>query len=187
MVDQLLAKLTRHWEALEHRFGVAIGLREFCCIAVINPGLRDEIVGAFGELPGAVPQDADIIAVLSGLLWPKGIEIRQRTLQSYNPFRQRRLSDPALIRHLLLDPNLAVIQLTELDDEWYPQFAKVIAQHGIVQLAAPRRANRSLRTAIVRIVSTAVDVGFLQFFPYVERIEKDESEMRVVFTIREQT
>ncbi|QKY02431.1 DEAD/DEAH box helicase [Janthinobacterium lividum] len=187
MVDQLLAKLTRHWEALEHRFGVAIGLREFCCIAVNNRGLRDEIVGAFGELPGTVPQDADIIAVLSGLLWPKGIEIRQRTLQSYNPFRQRRLSDPALIRHLLLDPNLAVIQLTELDDEWYLQFAQAIAQHGIVQLAAPRRANRRLRTAIVRIVSTAVDVGFLQFFPYIERIEKDENEMRVVFTIREQT
>ena len=186
-VDRLLAELTRHWEALERRFGVAIGLREFCCIALNIHGPRAEIIAAIGELLGAAPQDADIIAVLSGLLWPKGIEIRQRTLQSYNPFRQRRLTDPALIRHLLLDPNVVVVWLAEVEEDWYPQFARAIAQHGIVQLAAPRVADGRLRSAIVRVISSAVDVGFLQFFPYVERIEKDESEMRVVFTIREQT
>jgi hypothetical protein len=185
-VDRLLARLIGHWEELEQRFGVAIGLREFCCIALRNRSLRDEVMAALGNLPGASPQDADIIAVLSGLLWPKGIEIRQRTLQSYNPFRPRRLTDPALIRHLLLDPNLAVIELTE-DDTWYPRFAEAIAQHGIAQLAAPRGADRRIRSAIVRIVSSAVDVGFLQFFPYLERIEQDEHAMRVVFTIREQT
>lgn len=186
-VDHLLAGLTRHWEVLEQRFSVAIGLREFCCIALKIPGPRDEIKATLGELLGATPQDADIIAVLSGLLWPKGIEIRQRALQSYNPFRQRRLTDPALIRHLLLDPNLVAIRLVEAEEDWYPQFARAIAEHGIVQLAAPRGADGHLRNAIVRVVSSAVDVGFLQFFPYVERIEKDEQEMRVVFSIREQT
>lgn len=187
VVDHLLVKLTRHWEALEQRFSVAIGLREYCCLALQDRALRDEIVKALGHLPGAAPQDADIIALLSGLLWPKGIEIRQRTLQSYNPFRVRRLADPALIRHLVLHPNLPTVQLTETGDDWYRQFADLIAQRGIVQLAAPRNADRRLRAAIVRIVSSAVDVGFLQFFPYLERVEKDEHEMRVVFTIREQT
>jgi hypothetical protein len=186
-IDHLLAGLTRHWEALEQRFGVAVGLREFCCIALNIPGLRSEILAALGELLGAAPQNAEIIAVLSGLLWPKGVEIRQRTLQSYNPFRQRRLTDPALIRHLLLDPNLAMVRLADAEEDWYPQFAHAIAEHGIVQLAAPRSSDGRLRSAIVRIVSSAVDVGFLQFFPYVERIEKDENEMRIVFTIREQT
>lgn len=186
-VDHLLVKLTRHWEALEQRFGVAIGLREFCCLALQDRDLRGEIVKALGNLSGAAPQDADLIAVLSGLLWPKGIEIRQRTLQSYNPFRARRLSDPALIRHLLLNPNLPLVQLPSEGDDWYAQFAQVIAERGIVQLAAPRSADRRLRAAIVRIVSSAVDVGFLQFFPYLERVEKDEHEIRVVFTIREQT
>jgi len=185
-IDRLLAKLARHWEALEQRFGIAIGLREFCCIALGNRSLRDEVVEVLGKLPGASSQDANIVAVLSGLLWPKGIEIRQRTLQSYNPFRPRRLTDPALIRHLLLDPNLAVIELAE-DDTWYPLFAEAIAQHGIAQLAAPRGAARSIRSAIVRVVSSAVDVGFLQFFPYLERIEQDEHAVRIVFTIREQT
>jgi hypothetical protein len=85
------------------------------------------------------------------------IEIRQRTLQSYNPFRQRRLSDPALIRHLLLDPNLIVVRLADDEEDWYPQFASAIAQHGIVQLAASRDADQRLRSAIVRIVSSAVD------------------------------
>jgi len=187
VVDHLLVKLARHWEALEQRFGIAIGLREFCCLALQDRDLRNEIVKALDKLPGAAPRDADIIAVLSGLLWPKGIEIRQRTLQSYNPFRSRRLTDPALIRHLLLNPNLPVVQLCEEGDDWYAQFAQLIAERGMVQLAAPRSADRRLRGAIVRIVSTAVDVGFLQFFPYLERVEKDEHEMRVVFSIREQT
>lgn len=186
-VDHLLVKLTRYWELVEQRFGVAISLREFCCLAVKNAGLRAEVVGALGNLHCTAAQDADLIAVLSGLLWPKGIDIRQRTLQSYNPFRPRRLTDPALIRHLLLNPNLAVIGLPDDGDDWYAQFAHVIAERGIVQLAAPRDADRRVRAAIVWIVSSAVDVGFLQFFPYLERIEKDEHEVRMVFTIREQT
>jgi len=185
-MDSLLARLALHWEDLEQRFGVAIGLREFCCIVVKIGGVRNQIIATFGEVLGAAPQDVVLIAMLSGVLWPKGIEIRQRTLQSYNPFRQRRLSDPALIRHLLLDPNLTVIRLADEGEDWYSQFACAIAQHGIVQLAASRDADQRLRSAIVRIVSSAVDVGFLQFFPCIERIEKDENEIRVVVTIREQ-
>jgi hypothetical protein len=185
-LDHLMAKLIRHWEALELRFGIAIGLREFCCIAMRNRELRGEIVGALGSPLGENPQDANIVAVLSGLLWPKGIEIRQRTLQSYNPFRSRRMTDPALIRHLLLDPNLVVIELRD-DDTWYPKFADAIAKQGIAQVEAPHSASRRIRSAIVRIVSSAVDVGFLQFYPYLERIEQDEHAMRLVFTIREQT
>lgn len=186
-MDFLLAVLTQRWEGLERRFGLAIGLREFCCIALQITGVRDEIIAVFGEVLGSLPQDSDIIAVLSGLLWPKGIEIRQRTLQSYNPFRQPRLSDPALIRHLLLNPNLVVIRLEEANENWYAQFTSAIAQYGIVQLEVPRGAERRMRSAIVRAVSSAVDIGFLQFFPYLERVEKDENDMRVVLTIREQT
>jgi hypothetical protein len=185
-VDRLLAKLTKNWDALEQRFGLAIGLREFCCIAIRNRSLRDEVVDALGSLLRANSEDADVVAVLGGLLWPKGIEIRQRTLQSYNPFRTRRLTDPALVRHFLLDPNLAVIELTE-DGTWYPRFAEAIAKHGNVQLEVTNGADSHLRHAIVRIVSSAVDVGFLQFFPYLERIDQDEHSIRIVFTLREQT
>jgi hypothetical protein len=184
-IDHLLARLIKKWEGLEKRFGLAIGLREFCCISLRDSGTREDVVDVLGNLPNASQQDADMIALLSGLLWPKGIEIRQRALQSYNPFRPTRLTDSALIRHLLLDPNLTVVDLTT-DGTWYHQFTEAIAKHGTAQVAALHSDAASIRSAIVRIVSSTVDIGFLQFFPYLERIEQDEHAIRITFTIREQ-
>jgi hypothetical protein len=185
-IDHLLASLLKQWEGLEKRFGLAIGLREFCCIALKDSNTQENVMNILGKLPSASQQDADMIAVLSGLLWPKGIEIRQRALQSYNPFRLRRLTDPALIRYLLLDPNLLTVDLTS-DGTWYHQFTEAIAKHGTAQVAAQRSDAGFIRSAVVRIVSSTVDVGFLQFFPYLERIEQDQHAIRITFTIREQT
>jgi hypothetical protein len=182
-LDQLLRRLLGTWEDLEQRFELALGLREFCSIAVGLTEVRTELERMVRQASGAPTAQLDLVSVLSGLLWPRGTEIRQRTLQSYNPFRTRRVTDPALVRHVLLNPNMATINLENAD--WQLQFAEQIAETGAVQLTASRSSEHLVRSAIVKVVATPVDVGYLQFFPFLERIERDENETRVTFGMRE--
>lgn len=132
---------------------------------------------------GINPSRIDLISVLSGLLWPRGIEIRQRTLQSYNPFRSRRVTDPALIRQLILSPGIPVVRLD--DDGWHESLIQHLAVSGVAQLAADHTNEKKIRGAIMRVIVSPVDVGYLQFYPFVERIERGANETCVAFSMRE--
>jgi hypothetical protein len=181
--DKLLFKLVNEWEALESRFSLSIGLREFCYLALKLPDIRIDLISFLGN-NASNDSDAELIQVLSGLLWPRGIEIRQRSLQSYNPFQLRRVTDPALVRTLLLGTNIAVVSITQ--PEWTVQVAKFLSDNGIVQLQADRNNEGLLRSAIINVIGRPVDVGYLQFFPVVERIEREETDTRVTLSLREQ-
>lgn len=183
-LDLLLRRLLDAWEGLEHRFGLAIGLREFCFIALCLPNVKDEMTVLVTQASGASAQNADLIAILSGMLWPRGMEIRSRTLQSYNPFRARRVTDPAIIRHVLLSPGMATVELERSD--WYEVLVLQIAQSGLVQLVVHQGSETLMRSAIMRVIRAPVDVGYLQFFPFVERVEREETITRITFGMREQ-
>lgn len=182
--DSLLRELIDEWEQIESRFTLAIGVREFCYIALTLPGMRKRLREIVTADNGAVAGDAELIQILGGVLWPRGLDVRQRVLQSYNPFRTMRFTDPTLVRTLLFSPNVPAICVTTTG--WQGALATALAEHGIVQLVAAHTAERILRTAIVEVLGKPVDVGFLQFFPVVERIERGELNTQVILSLREQ-
>lgn len=55
----------------------------------------------------------------------------------------RRVSDPALVRTLLLTPNIPVVVID--DPGWLIDFTECLAGHGTVQLQAVRSEERKLR------------------------------------------
>lgn len=185
--DQLLHSLIDEWDRLEEQFGIAIGLREFSYLAIRLPGTRERLRKLVSQTTGASVSEGGLLQVLCGLLWPRGIEIRQRALQSYNPFRERRLTDPALVRCLLLSPRTANVSIAESD--WHATLAGRLAEDGIACLVADRKGDElhstEIRSAVIKIVSTPVDVGFLQFFPTVDRIDRDTISTKVTFVLRE--
>jgi hypothetical protein len=182
--DLLLLDLINSWEDIESRFALAIGVREFSYIALKLPGIRDRVIALMNSNQGAFQGDAELIQILSGLLWPRGIEIRQRALQSYNPFRTRRVTDPALVRTLLLTPNIPIVAID--DPDWLLALTKCLADQGSAQVQIIRSEERKLRSAIIEVLCRPVDVGYLQFFPVVERVERTETETKVTLSLREQ-
>lgn len=181
-VDKLLKDLLEHWERLETQFNLAIGLREFCFVALKLPGIRERLNSLVGLTSNS--SDAESIQILSGLMWPRGLEIRQQALESYNPFRRVQSIDPALVRALLLNPNIPQVEFGK--SAWQELYIKSIAENGTMQLVAQRQDETKLRHALVQVVITPVDVGFLQFFPIIERFERSEVDTKVTLTLREQ-
>jgi hypothetical protein len=184
-LDRLLLDLQTHWDSLERRFGLSLGLREFAYIAstsgAIAQAVRHFLVAT---LPAAAIGHVTILSAITSLLWPRAHEIRQRALQSYNPFRGHRSTDPAIVRHLLLTRSIPTIDLSDAD--WEVRMTEAFAEQGTGRLKIEAGQAARLRAVLVRIVATPVGVGVLQFFPAVERFERAEGQLYVTLTLREQ-
>ena len=88
---QLLLDLQTRWDTLEKGFGLSIGLREFAYICSKDSNLSASVrTFLSATLPAAAIGHVTVLAAVTSLLWPRADEVRQRALQSYNPYRQGR-------------------------------------------------------------------------------------------------
>jgi hypothetical protein len=184
-LDSLLFDLQANWDQLEQTFALSIGLREFAYIASKNTELANR-TRAFlaATLPAAAAMHVTVLATITSLLWPREGELRQRVLQSHNPYREGRTSDPGVARHLLLTRPVVTIELS--DPDWFGQFRAAIETHGTCRLAVDMTFASVLRNAVVQLVATPCDVGFLQFFPVVEGVERTAGRIFLILALREQ-
>lgn len=184
-LDRLLLDLQSHWDATQDRFGIAIGLREYAYIASRDAALSNALHAFLAAtLPAAAIAHVTVLSAVTSLLWPRANEVRQRVLQSYNPFRQTRSTDPAVVRHLLLSRAIATIAFS--DPNWEAQLATAFEGQGTARLAADAGQAGQFRTALVQLAATPVSVGVLQFFPAIERVERADGRIFVTLTLREQ-
>lgn len=184
-LDALLHLLLARWRELEVELGLAIGLREFACLAgqderLVEP-LRDFMVT---QIPGATGTRIERIGLVSGLIWPRGPEIRQRALQSYNPFRRARFTDPGLARTILMAGLAPEVRVE--DEDWREAIARELAQHGTVRLSAAKSDSARLHASLIELAATPIDVSFLQFFATIERFEDEGERLTAIVTLREQ-
>jgi hypothetical protein len=183
-LDSLLLRVLERWDALEAELGVSIGVREIAYVAASDRDIASAVREVLRDAAPSVPQSAvDLVQVLAGLLWPRGIEIRQRSLQSYNPFRKRRLTDPALVRHLLIDER--VPEVAALDPDWRGLLGAALSVHGAARVWAPAEEPESLRRVLVEALALPVEVAYLRFFPTVERLGREGRRLIATLSLRE--
>ena len=184
-LDRLLLGLQTHWSALEQRFALAVGVREFAYIASRDPAIASAVRRFLtATLPAAAVGHVTVLSAITSLLWPRAHEIRQRTLQSYNPFRDLRSTDPAIVRHLLLERSIPTVDLGEPD--WDTQLDRAFTEQGTGRLSIAAGEAARLRAVLVRLIATPVGVGMLQFFPAIERFERADGRLYATLTLREQ-
>lgn len=183
-LDELLAALTTHWDSLENRLGMAVGLREFA-YAVSSEKVWGDRVRAYiaANLPGAAAANVSVFAAVFGMLWPRESEVRRTSLSAYNPYRAARATDPAVVRELLLRRTIRTVDLSTPD--WKEALYAAFAEDGACRLRASTAQARELRAALVLLGTTPADVGVLQFFPVVERIQRGEDCILVDLLLRE--
>ncbi|WP_186098801.1 protein DpdJ [Burkholderia gladioli] len=183
-LDRLLAELTAHWDSLEQRLGVAVGLREFSYAVCHSEVWRDRVRDYLNaSLPGNTAANVSVFAAVFSMLWPRETEVRQASLHSYNPYRTSRATDPAVVRELLLRRTLQTVELST--PGWKETLFAAFAEDGACRLSATGAEARRLRAELVLLGAKAVDVGFLQFFPVVERVERREDRILVDLLLRE--
>lgn len=183
-LDALLTKLLEHWDRSEARTGIALGLREFSYVCAKDPAIAAEVKTFLGSLPGQGAARVSVVAAVTNLLWPRAGELRLRSLRSYNPYRGTKTTDPALVRSLLM--SFAVTEVDLAEDGWNARLEYALERFGAVKLVADSPRSAEFRAALVMLLVTPVDVGFLQFFPAVDCVERLEGKISATLVLREQ-
>ena len=184
-LDELLDLLLNRWKEIEAKLGIAVGLREFACLAGRDDHLVEPLRGfLLAQVPGATGVRTERISLVSGLLWPRGAEIRQRALQSYNPFRRARFTDPGLARVVLMAGLAPEVRVE--DEDWRVAVARELAQHGTVRLSTNKATSTPLHAGLIELAATPIDVAYLQFFATLERFEDEGERIAAILTLREQ-
>ena len=185
VTDQLIADMLEAWKKTEERFGIGIDLRVFCYLAACDPAFEPRLRAFIVATTGAHPTTTDMVGIISSVLWPRAVEVRAHALAGYSPFRERGFTDPALVRELILTYRISEVHLDEPD--WLTRLQAELANHGRVCLAAQRKAHAEdeLRKRLAYILATPINVDYLQFFPSIEDVRRDEAMTVVTLILRE--
>ena len=178
----LLRDLISAWRTWEAHLGLAIDLRTFSLVAASHDEFGPRVREPLEINTTTSVTVAAAAGVLSGLLWPRIVEVRSRTFQSYGPFRTRGYTDPSLVRELLL---LAGPHPVEYGTEgWREALTDSLASTGIVRVRADTENVLNFHAEIYRILASPVDVDYLQLYPIVTEVSRGTGTT-VTFVLRE--
>ena len=179
--DQLFRILVAERDRIETDLGIEIDARVFAYVASELSEVRrmlDEVIG------GANHPLYWYFEQVYSLLWPRGSQLRAQALSSYNPFVVFAEADRLLLDRTA-DPNTEVRLDQTLDEEWYRRVSEAISNHGVVKITTDQANLSLLRTAILRLAATPLDVGFLTLFPLPSRVTIEQGCASVTLRIRE--
>lgn len=174
--DRQLRELLRRWQAEESRLGIEVDARVFAYVS----SKQQDLIAA---LPAEVRNDPYVsFQVLYSRLWLRGSIIRNRAISFYNPFA----IVPEADREILLDVLQPAENLIKLEEpDWQIQLNESLQAFGTAALIAPVARRRTLKEAILQMMSEPVDVGFLTLYPFVEGIRRTAQGYVVRLRIRE--
>lgn len=178
--DRLLVALLDGWERAEAALGLALDPREAAVLAVTEPGV-DALARAAGVYDTSTPV-GERVDVVTSLLWPRTDALRREAFAGWNPYRAVGQGDPALLRALLFDDG-PTIRVDEAG--WTAAATEALARQGAVRLAAPSGAPAHLRSAMLVLQATPVQVGYLRLYPVFERLTRLGDDLVAVFVIME--
>lgn len=179
----LLADLDDYRHRLQNRLGIQIDLRIFCRIAAMHQRFGSLLREEFKAIRGSDLPPGEAAQLLEGILWPQSSEIRVGSLSSYHPFRQGGAQEPGLVRAIFFSKSAAFVSVS--DSDWFDRVAEMLANEGVARLTISRCQQAELRKAITRVIASPIDVGWMQLYAAIERIEGDAENTTAVLVIRE--
>ena len=181
--DSLLADLIASWRLWEQELGIAMDLRLFSWVVSLHsefgPRVR-EVIESHTFVTVGLAESAN---VLSGLLWQRTAETRERVYHSSEPFREQGFTDPSLIRDLLLSEGPEVVDFES--PSWKEDLASALANAGIASLQMIHGNDGELAADLFSLLAEPIEMGYLLLYPVVVGVNRNEEGTRVTFALRE--
>ncbi len=168
--DELLGHLIRRWDEEEANLGIEIDARIFAYLAAVDADITTRLEDILTRLSGgtSAQQLQRRYTVLYGLLWPRGAVLRERTLESWNPYAPPRRGDAALLRELLRERKTPVLISRPY---WEDEAQLQLRERGEVLLRSDSAQAHELQIAIRQFLLVPIEAGFLRLYPHLLRLE----------------
>ena len=182
--DLLLKELLETWKTWEERLQVSIDLRTFADVVSINSPLAGDITNFIETITGVRPNGIETGAILSGVLWPRVEEVREKIFNSYNPFTSRRgFTDPKLIRDLLFTDDTEITGYG--DTNWREDLINILSSSRKVKFHSNSQNISDFQKALFELLAESIDMDYLQFHPSIAEIERDQDDVVITLELGE--
>jgi len=173
--DRLTNKLVAFWDEIEAKIDLSLPVRLAASLSDLDSSIKDELKSVGGE--------GREISTAERLLWGREGELRQFGIQSYNSYREPWTSDAALVRAIVSEVPIDIVEIGA--PSWEEQVEEILAKKAIVALTSDGEM-RTLVKAIVGLLSKPVTVGYHNFYPMIDAYKEGEAgEAEVIIALRE--
>ena len=179
--DGFFLNAVRLWNSEEERLGVELDAR-LLAYRLARSDEIDSALGLAGVDAPSVNADQWRFGVIYGLLWPRGLQIRQSGLRVYSPFAELPAPDPLLLQSYLGED----ASLIDLEREgWKGECLDRLANLGAATLVCPMAAASLLAVALVFLATNPVQTGYLSVFARVQAVRRVEDVFHIDVDIAE--
>jgi hypothetical protein len=181
--DHLLADLLGYWRAKEEELGVEVDVRIFAYVASKLTRFADRLHDVLNAISaGQTMTWLGEYGILYGLLWPRGLVIRERVLDVSTPYGNSGTADPLLLR-MTIENAIGTIDLSLSD--WRNRVHEGLRRDGIVRIRAGAGQRDAVRAGILELITNPVEDGYLRFFPCIARIEQQQESITAILHLKE--
>lgn len=177
--DDLARQLVEDWQAEEERLGIELDARIFAYVA----SQRDEYRLMLESIEQSAVQDADWrFQTIYSLLWLRGRAVRERALETYNPFADLPAGDRLLVVNEIPEREQPVDITSE---GWDETVRNRLRERGVARLRNTSAGRSTLQRALLDLVTETVETGFLRLHPRLDGIERVQNGFVATLTMPE--
>lgn len=179
--DDLLYRMITRWRALEDQLQIEIDPRILAYLESANDAI-DDVIREPDDNTIEVNRRQWRFNTLFSLLWPRGGVSRSARLAAYNPFSPLPETEHDLVRLFLSgEPQRVAVD----KEDWRRIAEEYLVQDSEVILVARPDQLPALRDALMDIMTTPIDSGFLLLYPKVNRVDRFAEAVEISLTLPE--
>jgi len=179
--DALLHRMISRWRDLEDTLSVEIDPRILAYMESADDAI-DSVIQDPGDNAIEVNRRQWRFNTLFSLLWPGGGVSRSARLAAYNPFDQLPETEHDLVGLFLVgEPERVSVE----DPGWRKAASEYLIRDSEVVLVALPNRLPVLRQALMDIMTTPIDSGFLLLHPKVNRVDRFAETIEIGLTLPE--
>lgn len=168
--DSYLTSAIQRWKQEEERLGLEIDLRVIC-YWLSQAEAIDAVISEAG-IPAGEDRIAWRMSAIYGLLWGRGREIRQTSLQVRNQFSELPPVERLLVLDSIVDDR---VRISVDSDDWMILATDLLSQGRLVTLTCVETKRALLGSALHALITNPVETGYLQAYARLQGVRQTDS------------
>jgi ATP-dependent Lhr-like helicase len=175
--DELLNCLISEWKQQEIILGVELPQRVFTFIKSLNNDL-DKFISV--SMDNQRSEQQWRFNLFNGLMWPRGFEVRDRSLTFYNPFSYAKTTEKLLLKTLL---KAGAVRVSHDSTLWFEEVHEALRIDGRCDLVIDK--GLEMKAAISKLIAEPIDTQGLHFYPRIKGVIKEQNQLIIMLEIAE--
>ena len=171
--DNYISKTINQWKTEEERLGLEIDLRVICYWLSQSDDI-DNVVDVTG-IPNGPARIAWRMSAIYGLLWGRGREIRQTSLQVRNMFTELPPVERLIVIDSLVDDRVKIP--VNSDNQWLEEASKHLTNGQLVTLTCSTSERSYLGSALHALITNPIDSGYILAYARLQGIRQTNESL----------